>query len=322
MSRRHETGERRRDRGARRRAGARRCARRRRAGRGRARRRQDDVRARRLPGARGDGAVTSPTFTIGQRYPAPVPVSHLDLYRVGDLGDEDPELLADYLGPDTIAFVEWPEARDEAGSRRCARIAAAGRGSTHAGGDRRTVEIEREDPRVRHRDRGDGGRAVRRRTPAWRSRRATIPPPGERPRHAPADAADRRGARAGRRRLGELDRIAVGVGPGTFTGLRIGDRHRARAGQARGIPLVGVSTLQSLALSARRAARPRPPVPTPCSPCSTPAAARCSRPPGGSPSASGSAAQLLAAAALAPERARRAGRRARPGRRWRSETGR
>src|SRR5436190_15942683 len=52
--------------------------------------------------------VTSPTFTIGQRYRAPVPVAHVDLFRIADLGQEDPELLADYLGPDTITFVEWP----------------------------------------------------------------------------------------------------------------------------------------------------------------------------------------------------------------------
>ena len=56
--------------------------------------------------------VTSPTFTVGQRYPARGPVasvSHLDLYRIESLDDEDPDILADYLGPETIAFVEWPE---------------------------------------------------------------------------------------------------------------------------------------------------------------------------------------------------------------------
>src|SRR5438270_12578524 len=52
--------------------------------------------------------VTSPTFTIGQRYAAPVPVSHVDLFRIADLGSEDPDLLADYVRPDTISFVEWP----------------------------------------------------------------------------------------------------------------------------------------------------------------------------------------------------------------------
>ncbi len=83
--------------------------------------------------------VTSPTFTIGQRYPAPVPVSHLDLFRVPALVDEDPELLADYLGPDRIAFVEWPQGQD-ATVARFARIAAHVR-LRHAGEDRRVVEI-------------------------------------------------------------------------------------------------------------------------------------------------------------------------------------
>jgi tRNA threonylcarbamoyladenosine biosynthesis protein TsaE len=83
--------------------------------------------------------VTSPTFTIGQRYPAPVPVSHLDLFRIADLeGEEDPDLLEDYLGPGTIGFVEWPDAEGE--FARFARIAARVR-IEHAGGDRRTVEI-------------------------------------------------------------------------------------------------------------------------------------------------------------------------------------
>jgi len=83
--------------------------------------------------------ITSPTFTIGQRYPAPVPVSHLDLFRVPALGGEDPELLADYLGPDRIGFVEWPRGED-ATVARFARIAARVR-ICHAGEDRRVVEI-------------------------------------------------------------------------------------------------------------------------------------------------------------------------------------
>ncbi len=84
--------------------------------------------------------VTSPTFTIGQRYPAPVPVAHIDLFRIGDLSAEDPDLLLDYVGPDTITFVEWPGQ----GERELAaqgRIAARVR-IEHAGGDRRGVEVE------------------------------------------------------------------------------------------------------------------------------------------------------------------------------------
>jgi tRNA threonylcarbamoyladenosine biosynthesis protein TsaE len=85
------------------------------------------------------GAVTSPTFTIGQRYPGPVPVAHVDLFRVGDLADEDPELLADYLGSDMITFVEWPQGEEQA-IAELGRIAARVQ-LEHAGGDRRTVKI-------------------------------------------------------------------------------------------------------------------------------------------------------------------------------------
>jgi tRNA threonylcarbamoyladenosine biosynthesis protein TsaE len=84
--------------------------------------------------------VTSPTFTIGQRYPAPTAVAHLDLYRIGSLADEEPELLADYLGPDAIGFVEWPGG-EEGTIAQFGRVAARVR-LAHAGGDRRTVEVE------------------------------------------------------------------------------------------------------------------------------------------------------------------------------------
>jgi tRNA threonylcarbamoyladenosine biosynthesis protein TsaE len=83
-----------------------------------------------------NGPVTSPTFTIGRRYEGRVPVSHLDLYRLGDLADEDPGLLADYLAPDRIAFVEWPEAGGTALGDPAARVRL-----THLGGNAREVEI-------------------------------------------------------------------------------------------------------------------------------------------------------------------------------------
>lgn len=88
------------------------------------------------------GLVTSPTFTIGQRYPAGglvSVVSHVDLYRVSVLDQEDPDLLADYVRPDTIAFVEWPQG-SEAALAGWSRIAARVR-LEHAGGDRRRVSV-------------------------------------------------------------------------------------------------------------------------------------------------------------------------------------
>jgi tRNA threonylcarbamoyladenosine biosynthesis protein TsaE len=90
------------------------------------------------------GAVTSPTFTIARRYDGDVPISHLDLYRLGDLADEDPALLADELAPDRVAFVEWPEVGTPAGLDP-ARVVAQVR-LEHRGGDRRLVAVVRERP--------------------------------------------------------------------------------------------------------------------------------------------------------------------------------
>jgi tRNA threonylcarbamoyladenosine biosynthesis protein TsaE len=83
--------------------------------------------------------VTSPTFTIGARYHGELPVAHLDLYRLGgEIATEDPALLDDYLTPDTIAFVEWPDAAaPELTARRTRHVRLS-----HAGGDTREVEIE------------------------------------------------------------------------------------------------------------------------------------------------------------------------------------
>jgi tRNA threonylcarbamoyladenosine biosynthesis protein TsaE len=81
-------------------------------------------------------AVTSPTFTIGQRYEGRVPVSHLDLYRLGDLADEDPALLDDYVTPDAVALIEWPQVAEPVLERVTRRIEI-----NHAGGDERDVVV-------------------------------------------------------------------------------------------------------------------------------------------------------------------------------------
>jgi tRNA threonylcarbamoyladenosine biosynthesis protein TsaE len=83
--------------------------------------------------------VASPTFTIGHRYAAPVPVAHLDLYRVASLAEEDWGDLEPYFDG-TIAFVEWPEH----GGRWLEPVRAAVR-LEHVDESHRRISVESED---------------------------------------------------------------------------------------------------------------------------------------------------------------------------------
>jgi tRNA threonylcarbamoyladenosine biosynthesis protein TsaE len=81
--------------------------------------------------------VTSPTFTIGQTYRGRLPVSHLDLYRLTDPGQEDPALLDDYLTPRSIAFIELPGTAGRWLERITRRVEIR-----HAGDDKREIELD------------------------------------------------------------------------------------------------------------------------------------------------------------------------------------
>ena len=87
--------------------------------------------------------VTSPTFVVGLLYDAAGGrAAHLDLYRLAGLADEDPGLLDPYFADDVITFIEWPE-RAEGAELPARRPVAARVALTHAGGDRRMIEIAR-----------------------------------------------------------------------------------------------------------------------------------------------------------------------------------
>lgn len=76
------------------------------------------------------------------------------------------------------------------------------------------------------------------------------PPAGGRPGHAQKLLRLIEDALAAEGGWSMVDRIAVGIGPGTFTGMRIGIATAHALARATGLPLVGVSTLASLELAA------------------------------------------------------------------------
>jgi tRNA threonylcarbamoyladenosine biosynthesis protein TsaE len=82
-----------------------------------------------------EGAVTSPTFTIGHRYRGRVDVSHLDLYRFDRLSEPEWGDLEAYFDA-AVVFVEWPEAGGGLLPPWRADVRLA-----HDGGERRLLEI-------------------------------------------------------------------------------------------------------------------------------------------------------------------------------------
>ena len=83
--------------------------------------------------------VTSPTFTVGHRYAGNPDVSHLDLFRFrgfspAEWGDLEPYFV------DSICFVEWPEAAEDA--LPPVRVALR---LSHVDREHRLIEVETDD---------------------------------------------------------------------------------------------------------------------------------------------------------------------------------
>ena len=103
------------------------------------------------------GRVTSPTFTIGHRYPGSPDVSHLDLYRFRGLSTAEWGDLEPYFDG-AVVFVEWPEAGSGTLPRERAWVRLG-----HVAPERRTIHVDAAedallqaltgaDPGLRHRD--------------------------------------------------------------------------------------------------------------------------------------------------------------------------
>jgi tRNA threonylcarbamoyladenosine biosynthesis protein TsaE len=53
--------------------------------------------------------VSSPTFTLIQEYPGPIPLIHVDLYRLEGPSDISTLGLEEYFTPAMIVIIEWAE---------------------------------------------------------------------------------------------------------------------------------------------------------------------------------------------------------------------
>jgi tRNA threonylcarbamoyladenosine biosynthesis protein TsaE len=89
------------------------------------------------------GPVTSPSFTLAQRYEGDVAVAHVDAYRLSAPDGEDAELLSAAL-EDAVGLVEWPDAVTAVLPE--ARLELELR---HLGGDRRLVLFDAREPDAR-----------------------------------------------------------------------------------------------------------------------------------------------------------------------------
>lgn len=89
--------------------------------------------------------------------------------------------------------------------------------------------------------------------PGFEAEARDDPAAGERPRHATRLLTLVEDVLAQAGGWDAVERIAVGVGPGGFTGLRHGISTARALAQARAIPVGGVSSLEALARGARHA---------------------------------------------------------------------
>ncbi|MGH7856738.1 MAG: tRNA (adenosine(37)-N6)-threonylcarbamoyltransferase complex ATPase subunit type 1 TsaE [Candidatus Binatia bacterium] len=89
--------------------------------------------------------VYSPSFTLVAEYPGPLPLHHIDLYRLGEPvteGEAEEIGLREYLDPDGVTAVEWSGKLGEA-----REVFSLSIDIEITGKERRTFRIEAGNPR-------------------------------------------------------------------------------------------------------------------------------------------------------------------------------
>ena len=214
-------------------------------------------------------AVVSPTFTLAREYEGRLRMVHVDVYRLDtvhelldlgldDLADDDAVTVVEWGDVVSAAFVARPPRGDARAPHRRARRPAG-----HRDRVRRHVAGPRGPARGRHR-RG-GLMYVLAFDTATDVVSVAIGRDGE-----PLGAVQLASGREHAERLVpairtlvadtgvSLDRlaaIAVGIGPGRFTGLRVGVTTAKVMAQALRIPVVGIGTLDLVAYPLHHARR-------------------------------------------------------------------
>lgn len=91
-----------------------------------------------------DADIHSPTFTLIHEHPGPVPLYHVDLYRLSSEQEAEWLGIEDYLYGDGVTIIEWAEVINSLLPESSLRIRLRMTGDT-----KREIEIETACPRMR-----------------------------------------------------------------------------------------------------------------------------------------------------------------------------
>ena len=216
--------------------------------------------------------VTSPTFTLAQSFQGRIRLHHLDVYRLDSLGEVLDLDLPELLDDDAVVCVEWGEVIIPELPRDFLRVrislASPNRALGHPHVRRRYRRSQLAGTRRRARRGVEHARPFGRRDVLVLGIETATPQVGVAiGGHEGIIASfhttrDRRHAETlvpaiqflceqAQMKLSQLGLVAVDIGPGLFTGLRVGLATAKAIAHACRIPMIGVSSLDLTAFPAR-----------------------------------------------------------------------